>query len=159
VKPSVILGLDPGTHRLGYAVLKAQSPLKFQLIDYGTKEVPPKTHTLESLVYIRKVIQELIDKYKPELVSVEELFFNKNLKTAAKVYQARGVILLTLAERNLRLIEPTATQIKKGIAGNGRATKQQIKRALQLILGLNKLDGQDDSWDAIAAAFVGYGMC
>lgn len=144
---------------MGFALLKVLPRFKFQVLDYGTKEIPPGTRVGESLLFIRREVEGLLDVHSPDLASVEELFFNKNLKTAAKVYQARGVILLTLAERGIKLVEPTATQIKKGVTGSGKADKKQIRLALQLILGLSGLKGHDDSWDAIAAAFVGYGMC
>jgi crossover junction endodeoxyribonuclease RuvC len=158
-KPKVILGIDPGTHRMGFAILKSLPRFRFEILEYGTKEIPSGTGVAESLLFIRKEVVHLVSIFQPNLASVEELFFNKNLKTAAKVYQARGVILLTLAESGIPLVEPTATQIKKGVTGSGRADKKQIRSALQLILGLKDLKGHDDSWDAVAAAFVGYGMC
>ena len=92
------------------------------------------------------------------MASVEELFFFKNQKTVAQVYEARGVILFTLIERGLKILEPTITQIKKGVTGSGTADKKQVKEAIKLILGLKELKGHDDSWDAVAAGFVGLAM-
>lgn len=89
---------------------------------------------------------------------MEDIFFSKNIKTAKTVMESRGVILLSLAERGIKILQPTATQIKKGVTGNGNAGKKDISQALKLIYGLDKLDGLDDSWDAIAAGFVGLSM-
>ncbi len=154
-KEEIILGIDPGTHRIGYAVLKMDFQKQFKLLDYGTKELKSKSDLKESLFFVQKSIKALLKKYKPNFACIEELFFYKNLKTVVPVLEARGVILLTLYEKNIPVIELTATQIKKGISGSGRANKLQVKRAIELILNLPKLKGLDDSWDAIAIAFVG----
>ena len=105
---------------------------------------------------LRNSLLDIIDEFKPTFSSVEEIFFSKNLKTATKVFQARGVILLTLAEKNITIYEPTVTQIKKGVTSSGKADKKQIHTALKLILKLQDIKGFDDSWDAIAAGFVGF---
>lgn len=155
----VILGIDPGSHRLGYSFLKKErSSRKLMLLDYGTIEVPPKTKTPDNLLIIKTQLVKLLKKYKPQVASLEELFYYKNQKTVAQVYQARGAVLLILAEYNIEIVQPTVSQIKKGITGKGNADKKQIKIALKIILGLSELKGHDDSWDAIAAAFVGNSM-
>lgn len=154
-KEKIILGIDPGTHRIGYSILKMDSKRNLKLIEYGTKEIESKADLKTSLLFIQKSIRTLVKKHEPSLACIEELFFYKNLKTATSVLQARGVILLTLYEKNIPVVELTATQIKKGISGSGRADKPQIKRAIELLLNVPKLKGLDDSWDAIAIAFVG----
>ncbi|TGK02703.1 endonuclease [Leptospira langatensis] len=152
-----ILGIDPGSHRLGYAVLqKEKSHIK--VLTYGTIEVPPGTKSPVNLIAIRRQLDAILDEYHPDLASVEELFFAKNRTTAAKVYESRGVVLLTLGEHNVPVVEPTASQIKKGTTGSGTADKKDIKSALKLLLGLADLTGHDDSWDAIASAYVGFAM-
>jgi crossover junction endodeoxyribonuclease RuvC len=153
-----MLGIDPGSHRAGFAILDQIDRSKPSVIQYGTIESPPNTIESISLIHLRKELKSIIEEFNPEIASVEDLFFSKNIKTASKVFQARGVILLTLAEANIKIIEPTVTQIKKGITGSGNADKKQIKLALKLFLGIKDLKGHDDSWDAIAAGFVGLSM-
>ncbi|MDX1958728.1 MAG: crossover junction endodeoxyribonuclease RuvC [Leptospiraceae bacterium] len=154
-----ILGIDPGTHRVGYAILEKSNVSRIpKLIEYGTIESKSNTNALDALVSLRESLLVIIERTSPTHASVEELFFSKNTKTAGRVFQARGVILLTLAEKKLKILEPTVTQIKKGITGSGTADKKQIGVALKLILGLDELKGHDDSWDAIACGFVGLAM-
>lgn len=128
------------------------------MIDYGTIEVGSEIQSPESLLLVHSELKSILKKYKPELASVEELFFFKNQKTVAQVYEARGVIMFTLVEKGLLILEPTITQIKKGVTGSGTADKKQVKEAIKLILGLRELKGHDDSWDAVAAGFVGLAM-
>ncbi len=153
-----IIGIDPGSHRCGYAILEKDTKRKINLIDYGTIEVPPKTLFAESIIHIYDSLLDILDLHKPEISSVEELFYFKNQKTVAAVYQTRGVILLALSQKKIPILEPTITQIKKGITGNGNADKKAVKLAIKMILGISELKGHDDSWDAIAAGFVGLAM-
>jgi crossover junction endodeoxyribonuclease RuvC len=151
-----IIGIDPGTHRIGYSILE-KSNQSITVLEYDTIEIPPKTDYALSLQLLEKSLLGILNKFKPNLASVEELFFFKNTKTAGTVYQARGVILLCLIKKKIPILEPTITQIKKGITGNGNADKNQIKLGIKLLLGLEP-KGKDDSWDAIAAAYVGLAM-
>ena len=148
-----IIGIDPGSHRIGYAILEKE--YKIQILDYGVIEVPKSIKVPYNLLYIKEEILKLIKSFQINFASIEEMFFNKNLKTASRVFEARGVILLTLLEQNLNLTQPTVTQIKKGITGNGRANKKDIHNALKKIFCLEELKCYDDAWDAIATAFVG----
>ncbi len=152
-----IIGIDPGSHRVGYAVLNFpdSNRSKPELLTYGTIEVAPKTPSPDNLLQIKSELDSILDEHRPEMGSVEELFFLKNVTTGMRVSESRGVILLSLGERNIPAVQPTATQIKKGISANGNATKKEIRQAIKLILGFKDLKGHDDSWDAIAAAFVG----
>lgn len=154
-----IIGIDPGSHRVGFSVLDRDvKTRKVNVIEYGTIEVASKIQSPESLIIVNHKLNEVIEEYKPEYASVEELLYFKNQKTVAQVYESRGVILFTLAQKNLVIVEPTVTQIKKGVTGSGTADKKQVKDAIQLILGIKDLTGHDDSWDAIAIAFVGLSM-
>lgn len=152
----ISLGIDPGSHRLGYAFLQRTPGARTnpKVLDYGTIEVAPKTKSPTNLLIIHNQLNELIRKYKPDRACVENLFFSKNKKTAQQVYEARGVILLTLGENEVPIYELTATQIKKGVSATGTADKKAIRRSIQMILGMDPV-GHDDSWDAIAIAFVG----
>ncbi|TGM03458.1 endonuclease [Leptospira barantonii] len=152
-----IIGIDPGSHRAGYAVLEKASS-KIKILTYGTVEVPSGTPSPDNLLILRKGLADILEEYKPSIASVEEMFFAKNKKTASRVFESRGVLLITLAELNIRILEPTVSQIKKGTTGSGTADKKQIRQALKILLGIDLLKGHDDSWDAVAAAYVGLSM-
>ncbi|PJZ57532.1 crossover junction endodeoxyribonuclease RuvC [Leptospira barantonii] len=152
-----IIGIDPGSHRAGYAVLEKASS-KIRILTYGTVEVPSGTPSPDNLLILRKGLADILEEYKPSIASVEEMFFAKNKKTASRVFESRGVLLLTLAELNIRILEPTVSQIKKGTTGSGTADKKQIRQALKILLNVDLLKGHDDSWDAVAAAYVGLSM-
>ncbi len=151
-----ILGIDPGSHRTGIAILDKSGNALPKVIHHDTIESPPNAELPTALIILRKALLEVIEEFKPTHSSVEEIFFSKNLKTATRVFQARGVILLTLAEKDITIYQPTVTQIKKGVTSSGKADKKQIHSSLKLILKLGELKGLDDSWDAIAAGFVGF---
>ncbi|NCN10296.1 MAG: crossover junction endodeoxyribonuclease RuvC [Leptospira sp.] len=155
----IVMGIDPGSHRLGFAFLKKNSSSRTrpEILEYGTIEVPAKTKSPENLIYIYAELQRLIQFHKPERACVENLFFAKNKKTAQMVYEARGVILLILGQNSIPIYELTANQIKKGVSASGSADKKAIRRSIQIILGVD-VKGHDDAWDAIACAFVGSGM-
>ncbi|MCW7460898.1 crossover junction endodeoxyribonuclease RuvC [Leptospira limi] len=152
-----IIGIDPGSHRVGYAILSFPEGLRRNptLLGYGTIEVAPKTPSPDNLLQIRRELQAILTEHKPEWAAVEELFFVQNTTTGMKVSESRGVILLTLGENQIPMVSLTATQIKKGISAKGNATKKEVRAAIQMILGFKDLKGHDDSWDAIACAFVG----
>lgn len=149
-----IIGIDPGSHRIGYAVLEKQNKNLIFIEKYGVIEIPPNTPSPENLSLLKKELLQIIEECHPQASCIEKLFFHKNLKTATGVLESRGVILLSLYEANIPIVELTITQIKKGITGRGTADKKSIKRSLELILGTS-LEGLDDSWDAVAAGFVG----
>ncbi len=152
-----ILGIDPGSHRVGYAVLDfpESNPRTPNLLSYGTIEAPPKTPSPDNLIQIKQELVKIIEESKPTAACVEELFFVNNITNGMRVSESRGVILLCLGEKGIPVVQPTATQIKKGISSKGNATKKEVRLAIQMILGLKDLKGHDDSWDAIAAAYVG----
>ena len=151
----LILGIDPGTTAVGYALLEntAGRPkvILANLIDIRKKDDEGR------LVEIHRGIQNLIKKWQPEVLAVERLFFAKNQKTALAVAQARGVILLTAALAGLKVYEYTPLEIKKIVSGDGRADKSQIKKILGLTLPeLKTLKARDDVFDAIAVALACY---
>ncbi|AYR10165.1 crossover junction endodeoxyribonuclease RuvC [Leptospira borgpetersenii serovar Hardjo-bovis] len=152
-----IIGIDPGSHRAGYAILE-KTASKIRILAYGTVEVPSGTPSPNNLLVLRKGLTEILKEFKPSIASVEEMFFAKNKKTASRVFESRGVLLVTLAEMNIQILEPTVSQIKKGTTGSGNADKKQIRQALKLLLDIDLLKGHDDSWDAVAAAYVGLSM-
>ncbi len=125
---------------------------KFKLIYADAIKTKPHSEFNERLVTIYNEINEIIDKYHPEVLSIEDLFFNTNTKTAIKVAQARGVLILSAKIRKMEVYEYTPLQIKQGVAGYGKATKTQVKNMLKVILNMEKLPSLDDITDSIAIA-------
>lgn len=147
----IILGLDPGFGRMGYGII-IQDGRDWQAVNYGCVETSADKNFCERLLEIKKELGEIIKKYKPTRVAVEDLFFFKNVKTAVKVGQARGVMLLVCAEAGLAVDEFTPLQIKQAITGYGRAEKGQMQKMVQTVLGLKNKIKSDDAADALAAA-------
>jgi len=149
-----ILGIDPGTTIVGYAVIdKNQS--KLELVEYGTCQTKPKIPLEDKLEEIYCDIIKIIDKFKPQILAVETLFFFKNAKTAFDVGQARGVIVLAGKQKKLAICNLTPLQVKSAITGNGRADKLQVQKMVQKTLKMDHLPKQDDAADAIAIAICG----
>lgn len=146
-----ILGIDPGYAIVGIGVLD-YSGNKFRTLEYGAVTTPAGMNTVERLKKIYEGINGYIDKYHPDAAAVEELFFNSNQKTAINVAQARGVILVALANNNVPIREYTPLQVKQSVTGYGRADKGQIQSMVKMILGLNAIPKPDDAADALAIA-------
>ena len=147
----IIMGIDPGTAATGFGFIK-KLPDKLKIIDYGCIRTEAKFSTAERLKKIDQQLTKLIRKYKPERIAVEDIFFFKNLKTAVKVSQARGVILARAAQPKVSVIEYTPLQIKQAVTGYGRADKKQVQKMVQVILNLKEIPQPDDAADALATA-------
>jgi len=146
----IIFGIDPGTAIIGYGLIKKEKRLI--LIDYGCIKTSTDLSTADRLVILNKELEKLLKKYKPDAVAVEDIFFFKNLKTAIKVSQARGVILLTIAHLKIPIYEFTPLQIKQAVACYGRAEKVQVQRMVKTLLNLKDIPKPDDAADALAVA-------
>ncbi len=146
-----ILGIDPGYDRMGYGVIKHVKG-EWKLLGYGCVQTSKDQTMSERLLEISNDLQSIITKYKPIAVGVEDLFFSKNVKTAIKVAEARGVILCSAQKNKLEIFEFTPLQIKQQIAGNGRADKTQVQILSAMMLGLKDKLKQDDAADAVAVA-------
>lgn len=146
-----ILGLDPGTATTGWGVIEEdrKQPL---VVAFGCIETSKLKSDVERLKEISNDVSELIAKYQPDEVAIEELFFFKNLKTAIKVAQARGVLLLTACQSKVPIFEYTPLQVKQAITGYGRAEKNQIQIMVKSILKLTHMPKPDDAADALAIA-------
>lgn len=159
----IILGIDPGTARLGYGVIDASggSP---GLIDYGIGETFPSEAMPDRLLHLYGIVRELITQHEPNVMVVEKLYFARNVTTAIAVGQARGVVLLAAAERSIPVREYSPSEIKHAIVGYGKAEKSQIQEMVRIILGLDRIPQPDDAADALAIAVCeahmssGYGM-
>lgn len=147
----IILGIDPGIAIVGYGVVEYKGN-KFRTIDYGA--ITTKAHTKLDfrLVSVYDELCEIIHKYKPDAISIEELFFNTNVKTAITVAHARGVIVLAAAKSGIPTFEYTPLQIKQALTGYGRADKPQMQNMVKIMLNLNAVPKPDDVADALAVA-------
>ena len=147
----VILGIDPGLAIVGFGVIE-KGKFKTEVLDYGVINTPKEDTLPIRLEKIYKGMCALIDKYHPEHVAIEELFFNTNTTTGIAVAEARGVILLACIHKGLKLFEYTPLQIKQALTSNGRADKQQVQFMVKAILKLQSIPKPDDAADGLAAA-------
>jgi crossover junction endodeoxyribonuclease RuvC len=147
-----IIGIDPGTGILGFGVIDSNMAGKAKLVDAGVIRTPAGQEDSLRLLTIYEELTEIIRQTKPDVMSVEKLFFAQNVTTAMTVSQARGVVLLTGVKAGLGLFEYTPLQIKQALTGYGRADKKQIQEMVKIILGLKEVPKPDDCADALAAA-------
>ncbi|HAT03623.1 MAG TPA: crossover junction endodeoxyribonuclease RuvC [Candidatus Magasanikbacteria bacterium] len=148
-----ILGIDPGFGRTGFGIIEKVGG-DWKLVDYGCIETSTKDIFVQRLEELSIQLTNIVKKYKPTHAAVEELFFAKNVTTAIKVGQARGVILLTLRQARVPVFEFTPLQVKQSVTGYGRAEKGQLQRMVKMLLGLKKPITQDDAADALAVALT-----
>lgn len=150
-----ILGLDPGTATTGFGIIRAKNKSETpQVLACGVISTSSKLSSPARLMKIHQELTKLIKKYQPDAVSVEEIFFNTNDKTAVQVSQARGVLLLTSALCNLSIFEYTPLQVKCSIVGYGRGQKHQVQKMVTQILKLKHIPQPDDAADALALALT-----
>ena len=148
----ITLGIDPGTATTGYGFIRETDQGSLQVIDYGVIETPAKMPMEKRLQSLFHQLTDLILLYQPEFGAVEKLFFHKNVTTAMSVGQARGVIMLALAEAGIEVAEYTPLEIKQAVTGYGSAEKKQIQHMVQALLGLEEFPKPDDAADALAVA-------
>lgn len=137
---------------MGYGVVEKLKNDGTAAVDYGVVLTPKEEGLPVRLAMLEEGINKILDKYKPEEIAVEELFFSKNITTGIPVAHARGVMLLTCIKYCGRLYEYTPNQIKQSLTGYGRADKPQMQRVVASLLGLNKIPRPDDAADALAVA-------
>ena len=148
----IILGIDPGTASMGYGIIKKTSTLK--CLDYDVIHTEPNSDPGKRLKKISNKLSRIIRQYKPEVLAVERVYFFKNLKTVIPVSQAKGVVLLAAAKKNLIVREFSPPEIKLAITGNGRADKKEIQENVKKMLKLKKIPKPDDAADALATAIT-----
>jgi crossover junction endodeoxyribonuclease RuvC len=151
----IALGIDPGTRRIGYGVVDCTGS-DTVFVSAGILTITA-TEDVPALEEIKKGIDALIKKHRPDVMAIEKLFFAKNTKTALAVAQARGVILLATKERGIRIKEYTPNEVKSGIAGYGFADKKAVLKMVRLILKKQDLKVIDDASDALALAILSTG--
>ncbi len=148
----IILGFDPGLATLGYGVIYKDEKHKPQMVDYGIISTAKEDNLAERLIKLEKGIEQVIEKFKPDEIAVEELFFAKNVKTGIAVAHARGVLLLTIMKKCNKIFEYTPLQIKQALTGYGRADKPQMQKMVKTLLNLKSIPRPDDAADALAVA-------
>ncbi len=148
----IILGIDPGLALTGWGVLEKKE--KPRVIAYGCVKTSKNQNSQQRLLSLFDQLQDLIDKFQPQIICLEKIFFNTNAKTAFLVGEARGVIKICAALNKINVEEFTPLQIKDCIVGYGRADKNQVQQMVKVLLGLKKIPKPDDAADAIAAALT-----
>lgn len=146
----ITLGIDPGTARLGYGVIRGG--LAPSLIDAGLIETWPDEPMPERLVTLYEGVQELLAEFHPDVLAIEQLFFSRNVTTAISVGQARGVVILAAAQAKVPVAEYTPSEIKQAVTGYGKADKPQMQEMVRMILNLSTVPQPDDAADALAVA-------
>jgi crossover junction endodeoxyribonuclease RuvC len=149
-----VIGLDPGTARTGYAILESEGGEALTAVAFGVIETPPADPLPQRLLFLYQQIRELLLLHRPQSGAVEKLFFQRNVSTAIQVGQARGVILLALAEAEIPVAEYTPNEIKQSVTGYGSANKRQMQEMVRLLLGLEAIPQPDDAADALAIAIT-----
>ena len=147
----VILGVDPGTNRAGYGLVKKEDD-NLSLLTYGCIEIKTTQNHLANLLILYDSLMDIIKKHQPDVLAIEKLFFFKNAKTITQVSEARGVIILAGLKSGVEIREFTPLEIKQAVSAYGRANKQAVQKMVRLILSLDKDPQPDDAADALAAA-------
>lgn len=149
-----ILGLDPGTGRLGYAVIETGGG-RAQCLSCGCIETPPLRSAGARLLEIRNAVQRVVDQFRPEQAVIERLYFSKNVRTALAVAEARGMLLTLLMDARVPVLEVSPQEVKSGVTGRGNAPKPQVQRMVTKIFNLDSPPQPDDAADALAIAYAG----
>ncbi len=147
----LVLGIDPGYAIIGYGVVSYDN-IRFKPVEYGAVTTDAKMLFTDRLKRIFDGITEILERYKPDALSIEKLYFNTNTTTAIDVAQARGVILLAARIKNIPVFEYTPLQVKQAVTGYGRAEKRQVQEMVKHILNLTAVPKPDDTADALAIA-------
>ncbi len=151
VSSKIILGVDPGIADTGYGAIRVEQN-KMTCLEYGSIKTSSKLEFVERLEILHNELSKIIDKHNPELISVEQLFFCKNVKTALTVGQARVVIMLTARLKKKPVTEFTPLQVKQAVSTYGKASKMQVQKMVKLLLNLKTIPRPDDAADALAVA-------
>ncbi len=151
---TLALGIDPGTATTGYGLVRENRDGSLTTIAHGVILTSKELSQPERLDLLYQQLNKIIVEFKPEICAVEKLFFQKNVKTAIDVGQARGVILLCLAQAGLSIGEYTPNEIKQAVAGYGSADKKQMQEMVRVLLNLESIPKPDDAADALAVAIT-----
>ena len=145
-----VLGVDPGTARMGWGVVEGDE--EAQLVAYGTLTTPAGQPLATRLYTLHQELREVVARYRPDTAALEELFFARNVRTAFAVGQARGAALVALAEAGLSVHEYSPLEVKQAVTGYGAAEKAQVQEMVRALLSLDEIPRPDDAADALAVA-------
>ncbi|HEX6305234.1 MAG TPA: crossover junction endodeoxyribonuclease RuvC [Anaerolineales bacterium] len=148
----LVIGIDPGTATTGYGLVRENHDGSLEVGDYGVIQTPADMTMPERLLQLHKELRGIISLHRPDSGAVEKLFFQRNVRTAISVGQARGVALLALAETRIPISEYTPMEIKQAVAGYGGADKNQVQQMVRALLNLEEIPRPDDAADALAVA-------
>ena len=148
----IILGIDPGIATLGYGVVHKDKSGRITPVAYGVVTTPKELPLPKRRLMLEEGVGGVLEKYRPDEVAMEELFFTENITTGIAVSQARGVAMLACAKKCERIFEYTPMQIKQALTGYGKADKKQIQQVVKSILKLDRIPRPDDAADALAIA-------
>jgi len=148
------IGIDPGTATTGYGLVRVEPDGALLAVEYGVITTPKNTPDAARLVMLYDELRDILRKSKPDTAAVEKLFFQKNVTTAISVGQARGVVMLALAQAGLEVFEYTPNEIKQAVAGYGSAGKRQVQEMVRVLLTLDDIPRPDDAADALAVAIT-----
>lgn len=147
----IILGIDPGTATTGFGVITSKEG-ELSMLDYGCITTEKHLSLATRLGQLTKDLEEIINHWKPDTIAIEELFFQKNVKTAMHVAHARGAMIQKISEKGYQLHEYKPQHIKEAVCGYGRAAKEQVQKMVQIILKMDHLPRPDDAADALGVA-------
>ena len=148
------LGIDPGIGTTGYGLVRLLEDSSLEVVTFGVLLTPPNTPVPERLLLLYRDLQGLLAEYHPDTCAVEKLFFQRNVSTAIAVGEARGVVMLALAEVGLPVAEYTPNEVKQAVAGYGSAQKRQVQEMVRTLLSLPEIPRPDDAADALAIAIT-----
>ena len=149
---SIVLGIDPGLTRCGYAVLRVSGNTEVSMSALGVLSTSPEKDLPNRLAEIAREIEELLDEYQPSAVAVERIFFQSNVRTAMSVGQVSGLVLSAAARRNIEVVQYSPNQVKLALTGWGSADKAQVQKMVKERLKLNSIPKPADAADAAAIA-------
>jgi crossover junction endodeoxyribonuclease RuvC len=150
----LVLGIDPGTAITGYGLVRDREDGSLEPVSYGTIQTPAGMPSHQRLSILYHQLSDLILLHRPNSVAVEKLFFQRNISTAIAVGQARGVVMLAIAEAGLEVGEYTPNEVKQAVAGYGGAGKKQVQEMVRVLLALPERPQPDDAADALAVAIT-----
>ena len=149
--PTVVLGVDPGTHVLGWGVVSAQGP-RLVALGYGVVRAPATAPVDRRLLVLAAGLREVVARFKPSEAAIEEVFFGRDARAAVRIGEGRGAALVVLAEAGVAVSGYTNNVVKRAVTGAGRAGKERVRTMVRAILGLTSLSGPLDASDALALA-------
>lgn len=151
---TLALGVDPGTATTGFGLVKQLPDGNLRAVAFGVLTTPKDVPPADRLVLLYKQLSDVLALHRPDTCAVEKLFFQRNVSTALAVGQARGVVLLALAQAGLQVFEYAPNEVKQAVAGYGSADKRQVQEMVRVLLSLPEIPRPDDAADALAIAIT-----